>query len=186
MDIQQYFWTRQPKNFSIQSDHVEIITQPYTDLWQRTYYHFRNDSAPILQMQTSRQFFSFIVKTEFDSKHRFDQCGLAMYLNSENWLKASIEYENDDFQHLGSVVTNHGYSDWATTSIDASIKSMWYRLSRRNDDFRLDCSLDGKNFQRTMVNSQINCDRPIGLEARPDRIDMQFNGAQFQDFVFSI
>lgn len=77
MDIQQYFWTRQPKNFSIQSDHVEIITQPYTDLWQRTYYHFRNDSATILQMQTSRQFFSFIVKTEFDSKHRFDQCGLA-------------------------------------------------------------------------------------------------------------
>lgn len=112
--------------------------------------------------------------------------GLPMYLNSENWLKASIEYENDDFQHLGSVVTNHGYSDWATTSIDASIKSMWYRLSRRNDDFRLDCSLDGKNFQRTMVNSQINCDRPIGLEARPDRIDMQFNSAQFQDFVFSI
>ena len=151
MDIQQYFWTRQPKNFSIQSDHVEIITQPYTDLWQRTYYHFRNDSAPILQMQTSRQFFSFIVKTEFDSKHHFDQCGLAMYLNSENWLKASIENENDDFQHLGSVVTNHGYSDWATTSIDASIKSMWYRLSRRNDDFLLDCSLDGKNFQQMRI-----------------------------------
>ena len=23
-----------------------------------------------------------------------------MYLDSENWLKASIEYENDEFQHL--------------------------------------------------------------------------------------
>lgn len=33
--------------------------------------------------------------------------------NSENWLKASVEYENNKFQHLGSVVTNHGYSDWA-------------------------------------------------------------------------
>ena len=29
-----------------------------------------------------------------------------MYLDSENWLKASVEYENEEFQHLGSVVTN--------------------------------------------------------------------------------
>ena len=28
-----------------------------------------------------------------------------MYLDSENWLKASIEYENERFQRLGSVVT---------------------------------------------------------------------------------
>lgn len=55
---------------------------------------------------------------------RFDQCGVVMYLDSENWLKGSIEYENEQYQHLGSVGTNHGYSDWATTSIDASVKSM--------------------------------------------------------------
>ena len=36
-----------------------------------------------------------------------------MYLDSENWLKASIEYENEKISHLGSVVTNNGYSDWA-------------------------------------------------------------------------
>ena len=48
-----------------------------------------------------------------------------MYLDSENWLKGSIEYENDEFQHLGSVATNNGYSDWATTELDAGIKSMW-------------------------------------------------------------
>ena len=80
-------------------------------------------------MTTDEQFFSFTVKTQFESKRRFDQCGIVMYLDSENWLKASIEYENEAFQHLGSVVTNNGYSDWATTEIDASIKSMWYRLS---------------------------------------------------------
>ena len=47
-----------------------------------------------------------------------------MYLDSENWLKASIEYENQSFQHLGSVVTNNGYSDWATTEIPANVKSV--------------------------------------------------------------
>lgn len=66
---------------------------------------------------TEKKFFSFVVKTEFESKVRFDQCGIVMYLDSENWLKGSIEYENGEFQHLGSVVTNNGYSDWATTEI---------------------------------------------------------------------
>ena len=145
------FWTREPDTFSITEDRIEILTQAHTDLWQRTYYHFRNDSAPVLQMQTEEKFFSFTVKTEFDSKNRFDQCGIVLYLDSENWLKASIEYENGVFQHLGSVVTNHGYSDWATTEIDGSIRSMWYRLSRREDDYCIECSSDGEHFSQMRV-----------------------------------
>ncbi|HJB17095.1 MAG TPA: DUF1349 domain-containing protein [Candidatus Blautia excrementipullorum] len=145
-------WTREPKNYSIAPEQIEITTQPHTDLWQRTYYHFRNDNAPVLQMETEEPYFSFTVKTEFqDSHHRFDQCGVVMYLDSENWLKGSVEYETESFQHLGSVVTNKGYSDWATTVIDASVKSIWYRLSRREDDFCIECSFDGKEFQQMRI-----------------------------------
>ena len=144
-------WTRQPMDFEIRDDSIEIITAPHTDLWQRTYYHFRNDNAPVLQVSTQEKYFSFTVKTAFESKHRFDQCGVVLYLDSDNWLKASIEYENEQFQHLGSVVTNHGYSDWATTAIPAEIKSMWYRLSRREDDFCIECSQDGVNFSQMRV-----------------------------------
>ena len=145
-------WTREPQSSAITRERIEIVTQPYTDLWQRTYYHFRNDNAPVLQMTTDEKFFSFVVKTEFaESHHRFDQCGVVVYLDSENWLKGSIEYENENFQHLGSVVTNHGYSDWATTEIPASIKSMWYRLSRREDDFCIECSEDGILFRQMRI-----------------------------------
>lgn len=151
-DINKLKWTREPKDYKIDSDKIEITTKPYTDLWQRTYYHFQNDNAPVLQLSTKEKFFSFSVKTEFsDSHHRFDQCGIVMYLNSENWLKASIEYENEKFQHLGSVVTNNGYSDWATTEIPSSVKSMWYRLSRREDDFCVECSEDGKTFHQMRI-----------------------------------
>ena len=149
-------WTRQPKSYSITDDKIEIITLPYTDLWQRTYYHFRNDNAPVLQLSTNEQYFSFIVKTEFESHHRFDQCGVVMYLDSENWLKCSVEYENEAYQHLGSVVTNNGYSDWATTTIDASVKSMWYRFSRREDDYCLECSSDGENYSQMRICHMIN------------------------------
>lgn len=144
-------WTRLPESYVIGQDSIEIVTAPRTDLWQRTYYHFRNDNAPVLQVRTKEKFFSFVVKTVFESKHRFDQCGVVLYLDSENWLKASIEYENEEFQHLGSVVTNYGYSDWATTAIPADIKSMWYRLSRREDDFCIECSQDGVSFSQMRV-----------------------------------
>ena len=152
IDINKFSWTREPQSFVIKGDTIEVVTKPKTDLWQRTYYHFQNDNAPAFQMETEEKYFSFIVKTDFTgSHHRFDQCGIALYLDSENWLKASVEYENEEFQHLGSVVTNNGYSDWATTAIDAKIKTMWYRLSRREDDYCIECSEDGEHFTQMRV-----------------------------------
>ena len=150
-NVKDLVWNREPLDYKIEEDKIEIITKPFTDLWQRTYYHFRNDNAPVLQMETSELYFSFVVKTSFESKHRFDQCGVVMYLDSENWLKASIEYDNEKFQHLGSVVTNNGYSDWATVEIDANIKEMWYRFSRREDDYCLECSNDGITFKQMRI-----------------------------------
>jgi regulation of enolase protein 1 (concanavalin A-like superfamily) len=152
MDVNSLQWTRQPKEFSIQPGRIEITTEPGTDLWQRTYYHFRNDNAPVLQMETEEKYFSFTVKTDYtNSSHRFDQCGIVMYLDTDNWLKASVEFENEEFQHLGSVVTNHGYSDWATTAIPADVKTMWYRFSRREDDYCIECSADGVTFTQMRV-----------------------------------
>ena len=152
MNMESFRWTREPKSFLVENGTVSITTLPHTDLWQRTYYHFRNDNAPVLQMESSEKFFSFIAKTSFaESYRRFDQCGIVMYLDSENWLKASVEYENEAYQHLGSVVTNRGYSDWATTEIPASVKSMWYRLSRREDDYCIECSEDGARWKQMRI-----------------------------------
>ncbi len=152
MDMRKFKWTRKPQEYKIENNRLEIITEPHTDLWQRTYYHFRNDNAPAFQMETDEQYFSFVVKTDFaESCHRFDQCGIVMYLDSENWLKASVEYENERYQHLGSVVTNDGYSDWATTALDASVQSMWYRFSRREDDYCIENSIDGVSFSQMRI-----------------------------------
>lgn len=152
MNIKNWTWLREPKAYEISEEGLKVTTESHTDLWQRTYYHFRNDNAPVLQMETEENFFSFVVKTDFSEAHqRFDQCGIVMYLDSDNWLKASVEYENESFQHLGSVVTNFGYSDWATTEIQTSQKVMWYRFSRREDDFCIENSLDGVTFHQMRI-----------------------------------
>ena len=63
-DVSRLQWTRQPQSCVIAQDRIEIVTRPHTDLWQRTYYHFRNDNAPVLQMSTEEKFFSFAVKMQ--------------------------------------------------------------------------------------------------------------------------
>ena len=135
----------------IYDNKVEIKTEEYTDLWQRTYYGFRNDNSNMIQSKIKDKYFSFVVRTEFDTKCSYDQCGIIIYIDSDNWFKSSLEYENDIFQRLGSVVTNNGYSDWATTDIDANIKSMWYRLSRRDSDFLIEHSIDGVHFKQMRI-----------------------------------
>ncbi len=96
MNLKNFKWTREPNSFKIENDKIEIITKPRTDLWQRTYYHFRNDNAPVYQiitkprtdlwqrtyyhfrndnapvyqMETEEKHFSFVVKTEFKDSNR--------------------------------------------------------------------------------------------------------------------
>ncbi|MBD7911280.1 MULTISPECIES: DUF1349 domain-containing protein [Clostridium] len=161
-NFKETFWINKPRKFEINKNRITITTEQNTDLWQRTYYGFRNDNAPALLIKTDEKYFSFTVKTAFNSKKQFDQCGVVIYQDSDNWFKSSIEFENEKYQRLGSVVTNNGFSDWATTDIDGCIKSMYYRLSRRDSDFCIENSLDGKTYMQMRifhlfkVNDEIN------------------------------
>lgn len=64
LNIKDFQWIREPESWVINNDTIEVVTKAHTDLWQRPYYHFRNDNAPVFQMKTREKLFSFIVKTE--------------------------------------------------------------------------------------------------------------------------
>lgn len=149
MDFLTAKWIHQPKTVDITERSVEIVTEPGTDFWQRSFYGFRNDNAPALLL-ASQENFTFTVRASFIYQNRFDQCGVIIYLDSENWFKASIEYEDEQLSRLGSVVTNLGHSDWATTDI-ATTMTMWYRLSRRGPDFLIESSPDGTGFAQMRI-----------------------------------
>lgn len=149
IDLTAGKWLFEPQKSEVTKDFVSITTEPGTDFWQRSYYGFRNDNAPALQIESGDNF-TFTTKVSFDYKTQFDQCGLIIYLDSDNWFKASIEYENAEFSRLGSVVTNLGYSDWATSDIPLPNK-IWYRLSRRGPDFLVESSFDGVHFKQMRI-----------------------------------
>lgn len=144
-------WLNKPEKYEITEKNITFKTMPYTDLWQNTYYNFIHNNAHMLYTKTNEHYFSFSFKTLVNGVKRFDQSGAVIYIDSENWLKASIEYENNIYQHLGSVVTNNGYSDWATTEIETNIKEIWYRLSRREYDFKIEYSFNGVDFKQMRI-----------------------------------
>lgn len=149
MDLSPASWLNKPEGSEITDRSVVIKTEPYTDLWQRTYYGFSHDNAHALLLERQEDF-SFSTKVSFEYLVKYDQCGLVIYLTSDDWFKASVEYEDEKVSRLGSVVTNHGYSDWATTDIPATTV-MWYRLSRRGPDFLVESSPDGADFTQMRI-----------------------------------
>jgi len=149
VDFTKGRWMNKPNAVEVTTESVSITTDPTTDFWQRSYYGFQNDNAPAIQLESDHNF-TFTARVDFNYKALFDQCGLIIYLDSENWFKASIEYENTEFSRIGSVVTNFGYSDWATTDISLP-NHIWYRLSRRGPDFLIESSTDGKEFKQMRI-----------------------------------
>jgi regulation of enolase protein 1 (concanavalin A-like superfamily) len=185
MDLNKFFWINEPVNYSFGENTLTLDTEPGTDFWQRTYYGFQNDNAHACVTQADRPEFTFSVSSRYSPNQLFDQAGVVIYLDRENWFKASVEYETAEISKLGSVVTNLGFSDWATADIKSSQEiQMTYRLSRRNSDFLIESAADGKTFHQMRMFHLAKADGPIlvGVYACSP-LQSSFK-AQFEDFRF--
>ena len=146
---QDFYWFNEPANYRI-GEGLEIYTNKETDFWQKTHYGFRRDDGHCLLTRCSGDF-SIMTHVEFRPQVQYDQCGLIIRVDNENWIKMSTEYENEKCSRLGSVVTNLGYSDWATQDIPSRHGEMWYRISKNGDDFLLENSYDGQNWLQLRI-----------------------------------
>jgi regulation of enolase protein 1 (concanavalin A-like superfamily) len=131
-----FFWFNEPKRYFF-ADGLNLVTAAKTDFWQGTHYGFRRDDGHCLFTEVTGDF-SISTQVSFTPQSQYDQCGLMVRVDSQNWIKCSVEYESPTMSRLGSVVTNLGYSDWATQDISSTINTVHYRLSRQGQDFRLE------------------------------------------------
>ena len=107
-----------------------------SDLWQRTSYGFRRDSAhaflaaDLLQDRAIEVGFSI-----FSFKDQFDQAGILVRENEDNWIKAGVELA-DGVLHLSVVATRAGFSDWSTSALPSAWDSeskIIVQVSRKGD-----------------------------------------------------
>jgi len=144
-----FHWHHEPTQWHTGNGLV-IRTDPGTDFWQRTHYGFCRDNGHFLYMPLAGDF-RFTAHLSFQPSAQYDQCGLMVRIDHENWIKTSIEYETAAESRLGSVVTNLGYSDWATQTISSSVNTMHYRINRRGSDFRIEAAEDGHQWQQLRI-----------------------------------
>ncbi len=136
-----FYWYNEPAQVQF-GDGLTLATKANTDFWQRTHYGFRRDDGHCLLTKVAGDF-AVITHVEFAPATQYDQGGLMIRADAQNWIKMSTEYETTQISRLGSVVTNLGYSDWATQDIPSTHRAMWYRISKRGQDFLLEHSFDG-------------------------------------------
>ncbi|NTW42007.1 MAG: DUF1349 domain-containing protein [Cellulomonadaceae bacterium] len=146
---ERFRWLHEPPHWEL-ADALELTTAPDTDYWQRTHYGFRRDNGHFFFTQV-RGDFALEARLRGTPNAQYDQCGLLARAGAELWVKCSAEYETASHSRLGSVVTNLGYSDWATQDIAGPLTDLWYRLRREGEDIFVDWSEDGAAWRQMRV-----------------------------------
>lgn len=146
---QAFYWFNEPPSFRLDG-RLSLQTRGGTDFWQRTHYGFCRDNGHCLFTGVEGDFV-MACRARFEPQSQYDQCGLMVRANGEHWIKVSTEYEDREISRLGSVVTNMGYSDWATRDILSIICERWYRISRTGSDFLVESSEDGDTWNQMRV-----------------------------------
>ncbi len=179
-----YNWLNKP-DYSVTDGILTIQTSPGTDYWQRTHYGFQRDNAHALVREIAVDFV-MCVRTQFHPHSQYDQCGLLVRADAENWLKCSVEYETSSHSRLGSVVTNNGYSDWATIDITEPLNTMYYRIRRDGSDFIVEYSRNGSNYHQQRI-AHLHGDRQSLLAGIYACSPMQGSfEAKFSDFTLTV
>ena len=160
-----FYWFNEPSNYRL-GEGLEIFSDDKTDFWQQTHYGFQPDNGHCLFIKVPGDF-SLKTHVTFDYESLYDQCGLIIRADAEDWIKVSVELEGGGDSRLGSVVTNLGFSDWATQDISSSQREIWYQIRKRGPDFLIESSLDGRSWGQMRITHlhQITDELEIGLYA---------------------
>ena len=172
-------WFNEPQGWEIVSPTKMIINVPsQTDYWRVAHYGFTVDDAPFYYATYGGEF-EAKVKITGNYVTTFDQMGLMLRIDHENWIKTGVEYV-DGKQKASSVVT-HKTSDWSVVELDNAPKSIWIKVVRKLDAVEIFYSLDDiKYIMLRMCWLQDNAPVMVGLMgASPDGEGFE---AIFEDF----
>ena len=136
-------WFNEPENWSVKNDVLTMDVTPQSDYWRISHYGFTVDDAPFLYTLRGGEF-EVKVKISGEYKVRFDQAGLMLRIDEENYIKTGIEYVDGKY-NLSAVVT-HKTSDWSVITLDKPVDYIWIKAVRRLDAVEMFYSFDDKEY----------------------------------------
>lgn len=155
--LEKMTWYNEPEKWSITDGALAMDVTPKSDYWRISHYGFTVDDAPFYYATYGGEF-EAKVKVTGDYKTRFDQAGLMVRIDHENYIKAGIEYV--DGRYNLSVVVTHRTSDWSVIALDRPVESVWIKAVRRRDAVEIFYSFDDKEYTM-MRNAWLQDNTPV-------------------------
>jgi regulation of enolase protein 1 (concanavalin A-like superfamily) len=176
--LEKMQWYNEPAQWKTINNSLIMQVTPKSDYWRISHYGFTVDDAPFYYATYGGEF-EAKVKLIGDYKARFDQMGLMVRTDHENYIKAGVEFVDGKF-NVSTVVT-HKKSDWSVTPLEKTPPFIWIKIVRRLDALEVFYSLDDKTYIMTR-NAPLQDNAPVmvGLMAAcPDGDGFQ---AKFESF----
>lgn len=176
--LEKMQWFNEPEKWEVKNKTLSMFVTPQSDYWRISHYGFTVDDAPFYYTTYGGEF-EVKVKITGDYKARFDQMGLMLRIDHENYIKTGIEFVDGKY-NLSTVVT-HKTSDWSVIELDKKISYVWIKAVRRIDAVEVFYSFDDKTYTM-MRNAYLKDNTPVmvGLmAASPDGNGFE---AKFENF----
>jgi regulation of enolase protein 1 (concanavalin A-like superfamily) len=124
-------WTREPVSQSQEGALLTVEAAAESDWWRTTSYGFIHDDGHALVKEFPNES-AMEVTFVLNYTEQFDQAGIFITADSENWIKAGVEF-CDGFPQVGAVVTQKN-SDWSVAPVAEWMnKEVTIRVSRSGD-----------------------------------------------------
>ncbi|CAM3498510.1 DUF1349 domain-containing protein [Sphingobacterium prati] len=171
-------WFNEPSEWTVSNNALVMFVTPKSDYWRVSHYGFTVDDAPFFYTERGGEF-EVKVKISAKYKTRFDQAGLMLRIDHENYIKAGIEFVDGKY-NLSTVVT-HRTSDWSIIPVDKETPFIWIKAVRRLDAVEFFYSFDDKEYVM-MRNAWLQDNKPVlvgVMGASPDGEGFQANFEHF-------
>lgn len=136
-------WFNEPESWAVENGNLTMDVTPQSDYWRISHYGFTVDDAPFIYTTRGGEF-EVKVKISGEYKTRFDQAGLMLRIDKENYIKTGIEFVDGKY-NLSTVVT-HTTSDWSVIELDQPVEYVWIKAVRRLDAVEIFFSFDDKEY----------------------------------------
>lgn len=132
----QRTWFNEPPFWHESESGLLVRTGRDTDFWNRTFYGFTHDNGHHYAEPVNVNF-SAEISFSADYVNLYDQAGLMLRINANNWLKTGVEY-TDGALHFSVVVTRDNQSDWSVLALPETAKDgVTLRLTRHEEALRV-------------------------------------------------
>lgn len=139
-------WINEPISYELKKDKITFQVLPKTDFWQVTHYGFSRTDGHCFVAEVDEDI-CFAVKAKMNYRREFDQCGIMVYLDENNFAKLCVENQLKTKNKLGSVVCKSKRSDWATQPFGKEAV-IFLRVSKRGINYLFESSMDGEHFEQ--------------------------------------